>query len=94
MFSVFHDLECKMSIKMHFVFSRLDKFPENLGVISDEHGEWFHQGFMTTEGRYQGRGAHHMLSDYCWSIKHDCLRDLYKRKSHKCQFFPDTGACK
>ena len=39
---------------MHFVFSRLDKFPENLGTISDEQGERFHQVFMTTEGRYQG----------------------------------------
>jgi len=84
----FMDLGCKMSIKMHFVFSRLEKFPENLGAISDEQGERFHQGSMTTEGRYQGRGAHHMLSDYCWSIKRDCSRDLYKRKSHKCQFFP------
>jgi len=54
-----------MSIKVHFVFSRLDKFPENLGAVSDEQGERFHQGFMTAEGRYQGRGAHHMLSDYC-----------------------------
>jgi len=50
-------------IKMHFVFSRLEKFPENLGAFSDEQGEWSHQGFMATEGRYQGRGAHHMLSD-------------------------------
>jgi len=24
-----------MSIKMHFVFSRLDKIPENVGAISD-----------------------------------------------------------
>jgi len=30
MFSAFHDLGCKISIKMHFVFSRLGKFPENL----------------------------------------------------------------
>jgi len=76
-----------MSIKIQFVFSRLDKFPENLGAISDEQGERFHRGFMTTEGRYQGRGANRMLSDYCWSTKCDCSRDLYKRKSHKCQIF-------
>jgi len=71
-FSVFHDLGCKMSIKMHFMFSRLDKFPENLGAISDEQGEQFHHGFMTTEVHYQDRGAHHLLSDYCCSIKCDC----------------------
>ena len=79
-----------MSIKMHFVFSSLDKFQENFGAISDEQGERFHQGFMTTERRHQGRGAHHMLSlsDYYWSIKRDFSRDLYKRKSHKCQLLP------
>jgi len=88
MFSVFHDLECKMSIKMHFVLSRLDKFLENIGAISDDQGERFHQGFMITEGCYQGSGSHHMLSDYCWNIKRDCSRDLYKGKSHKCQFLP------
>jgi len=42
---------------MHFMFSRLDKFPENLGAISDEQGEQFHHGFMTTEVHYQDRGA-------------------------------------
>ena len=40
MFLAFHDLGCKMSIKMHFLFSRLDKFTENLelSVIIMESG--------------------------------------------------------
>ena len=42
MLSAFHDLGCKMSIKVHFLFSHLDKFPDNLGAVSDEHGERFH----------------------------------------------------
>ena len=50
MFSAFHDL----GSKMRFVISHLDNFPENLGGVSDEQGERFHQGFMTTEGWYQG----------------------------------------
>ena len=40
--SVFRHLGCKMSIKVHFLFSHLDKFPDNLGAVSDEQGERFH----------------------------------------------------
>ena len=36
MLSAFHHLVCKMSIKVHFLFSHLDKFPDNLGAVSDE----------------------------------------------------------
>lgn len=31
-----------MSLKIHFLDSRVDFFPENLGAVSDEHGERFH----------------------------------------------------
>ena len=36
MLSAFHDLGCKMSIKVLFLFSHSDKFPDNLGAVSDE----------------------------------------------------------
>ena len=32
-----------MSLKLHFLHSHLYFFPENLGDVSDEHGERFHQ---------------------------------------------------
>ena len=38
MLSEFHDLECKISIKVHFLLSDLDKFSDNLGAVSDEQG--------------------------------------------------------
>jgi hypothetical protein len=34
---------CNMSLKVHFLDSHLDFFLENLGAVSDEHGERFHQ---------------------------------------------------
>ena len=46
---LFHDLGCKMSIKMHFLFSHLDKFPDNLGAVSDKQGGRFHQDLMAVE---------------------------------------------
>ena len=62
MLSAFHDLGCKMSIKVHFLFSHLDKFPDNLGAVSVEQGERFHQNLMAVEERYQGRWDRHMLA--------------------------------
>ena len=44
-----------MSIKVHFLHSHLDAFPENLEDVSDEGGERFHQDIQTMEERYQGR---------------------------------------
>jgi len=46
---------CNMSLKTHFLESHLDFFPENLGEVSDEHGERFHQDTMTMEKRNQGK---------------------------------------
>ncbi|GBM36253.1 hypothetical protein AVEN_71959-1 [Araneus ventricosus] len=34
---------CNMSLKIHFLHSHLEFYPENLGSVSDEHGEQFHQ---------------------------------------------------
>ena len=88
MLSAFHDFECKMSIKVHFRLSHLEKFLDSLGTVSDEQGERFHQHLMAVEERYQGRWDRHMLADYCWSIKRDCPGIVYKCKSYKRQFFP------
>ncbi|MFP3032588.1 MAG: hypothetical protein ACEY3M_16215 [Wolbachia sp.] len=32
-----------MSLKIHFLDSHLEFFPKNVGAVSDEHGERFHQ---------------------------------------------------
>jgi len=44
-----------MSLKIHFLESHLHFFPENLGEVSDEHGERFLQDIMVIEKRYQGK---------------------------------------
>ena len=35
MLTAFRNLGCNMSIKMHYLFSHMDQFPENLGSMSD-----------------------------------------------------------
>jgi hypothetical protein len=39
----FNRLGCNMSVKVHYLHSHLDRFPENLGDLSEEQGEIFHQ---------------------------------------------------
>jgi hypothetical protein len=43
---------CNMSLKVNFVDSHLDFFPENLRSVSDEHGKRFHQDISSVEKRY------------------------------------------
>ena len=67
----YEQLGCRMSLKLHFLHSHLDWFPENLGDCSDEQGERFHQDISEMEERYPGRWDEHMMADYCWSLKRD-----------------------
>ena len=60
---------CRMSLKMHFLHSHLDFFPANLGAVSDEHGERFHQQISIMENRYQGNFNPNMMGDYCWFLQ-------------------------
>ena len=61
----FHRLCCNMSIKLHYLHSNIDFFPENLSALSEEQGERFHQDIMVMESRYQGRWNANMMADYC-----------------------------
>ena len=46
------DLGCRMSIKVHYLHSHLSEFPANLGDVSEEQGERFHQDVKVMEERY------------------------------------------
>ena len=54
-------LGCRMSIKLHYLHSHLDKFSDNPGDVSEEQGEGFHQDIKVMEDRYQGRWDSHMM---------------------------------
>jgi len=64
-----------MILKIRFLESHWDFFPENLGEVSDEHGERFYQDIMAMEKRYQGKWTSGMFSDYCWTLKRDVPDD-------------------
>jgi len=64
----------------------LDKFPDNLGNDSEEHGERIHQDFKIMGDHYQGWRATHMIADNCWSLKQHCTNKSHDRKSLKHKF--------
>ncbi|KAJ4430743.1 hypothetical protein ANN_19334 [Periplaneta americana] len=58
----------RMSLKVHFLHSHLEFFPENLGEVSDEQGERFHQDTKSMEQRCHGFWNHSIMADYCWML--------------------------
>jgi hypothetical protein len=79
----FNRLGCNMSVQVHYLHSHLDRFPENVGDLSEEQGERFHQDIKTMEARYQGRRDAHMTADYCLNLMQDCPGRSHSRMSYK-----------
>jgi hypothetical protein len=89
MLQKYQKLGCNMSLKIHFLHSHLDYFPENLGSVSEEQGERFHQDIKEMEKRYQGYWNVSMMADYCWSLKRETSAEAHAvRKSRKRAFLP------
>ena len=88
MIDAFKDLECNMSIKLHYLYSHNEKFPENLGSMRDEQGEWFHHDIKEMEIRYQGRWDAAMMADFCRPCKRDIVDAAHSRNAKKRHFCP------
>ena len=57
-----------MKAWLHFLHSHLDFFRDNLGNVSEEHGERFHQDIQVMEKRYQVRWNEAMMGDDVWYL--------------------------
>ena len=88
MLTAFIKLGCNISVKIHYLFSDTDRFPENLGSMSDEQGKRFHQDLKEMETGYQGRWDAVMMADYCWNLKRDLNAAEHSRSSKKLKFKP------
>ena len=75
----FQALGAMMNIKLHHLFSHLDYFSENLGDVSEEQAEKFHQDIGVIEERYQGRWDSHMMADYWWTLIRVCTKQSHSR---------------
>ena len=87
MLKSYERMGCRMSLKMHFLHSHLDFFPANLGAVSDEHGERFHQQISIMENRYQGNFNPNMMGDYCWFLQTETSSSFKQQKKRKHQSF-------
>ncbi|GBO16832.1 hypothetical protein AVEN_210866-1 [Araneus ventricosus] len=82
----FKILGCSMSLKVHFLDSHLDYFPENLSAVREEQGERFRLDRKEMERRYQGKWNVSRIADYCWMLQRDNPCRVHKRKSDKRTF--------
>jgi hypothetical protein len=67
-----------MSLKMYFLHSRLDFFPENYETLSKEHGEHVQHDSSAMGKRYRGKWNSSMLADCCWIVTGDSPVLVYK----------------
>lgn len=67
-------------LEVHFLHFHFHYFPENLGALSDEKGERFHQDVKEIERRYQGRSDVPMVADCCWCLTRDDLNRITSTK--------------
>lgn len=86
MLTAFKNLKVHMSLKIHFLADHLDFFPENLGAVSDEQGERFHQDIAMIEQRYKGKNSLSMIGNYLWSITRNTDPEELSRKTRRPSF--------
>ena len=73
-------------LNTHFLDSHLDFFLGNLGAVSHQHGEQFHQDICITEQWYQDKWSLSMVAGYCWTLRRDVSWAKYSRKSSTVSF--------
>ena len=74
MLSLCHKLGCNMSLKVYMLHSKLNFFPDNCGMISD-------QEILKMEKRDQGKWSTCMLADCCSTLARNAPEQLLKRQA-------------
>ncbi|GFS87211.1 uncharacterized protein TNCV_213371 [Trichonephila clavipes] len=74
----FQDFGYNMSLRIHFLDSRLNFFPDNCRQVSDEHSKPLHQDFTSIEKLHQGNWSMAILGYYCWMLIRDASDIYYK----------------
>ena len=67
-----------MSVKLHFLHSHLEYFPDILGDYSKVQGERFHQDLNVMERTYQAVWGVNIMADYCWMLKRESENKKYR----------------
>lgn len=84
----YYEMGCRMSLKLHTLRCHLDLFSENMGEISEQSGERFHQDIADFEERYRGQEVNPtMMGDYIWSRVRDDDPSKYRRQTKSTTHF-------
>jgi hypothetical protein len=73
-------------LKHSFLEFAIGFFHENLGALSEEQGEHFHQDIKEMERRYQGWWNVNMMGDCRWTLHREIPEISHKRKSNTRSF--------
>jgi hypothetical protein len=73
-------------IKNSFFGFALEFFSENLGAVSEEQGELFHQHIKEMERRYQGQWNVNKMGDYCRTLHPGITETSHKKKINRRSF--------
>jgi len=77
-------LGCLINLKLHFLKSHLQHFPDNLEITvknkAKDSTKILSQIHKEMERRYQGRWDKHMMADFCWMLKRKYVMKDRKRK--------------
>lgn len=84
MLTHFKNLGHHMSIKIHYLHSHLDYFTHNLGHLSDECRERFHEDIKTMEDGYQYKWDTNMIAENCWGLMRDSKNSSRKLLNRFC----------
>ena len=85
MLTNFETLGAKMSIKIRHLFSHLDRFPDNLGEVSEKQGERFDQAIKTLTSKSTNRHHINVTFNKSWTFE-GRLCFVYIGMKFQCQF--------
>ena len=91
----YEDVECRMSLKIHFLHSHLYFFPPNLGTVSDEHGEIFHEDRWRATIKANGTPAWWETSAGCSCVtsRRQSTPDLLRKHTFHCLWYYELCNC-
>lgn len=83
----YRDIKANMSLKVHFLHSHIEFFEHNLGEMSDEQGERFHQDIKVLESRYNRKCTKNMMAEFTWFLTLSDQDQDHNRKTRTGRFF-------
>ena len=91
-------MRCNRNLKIHFLENHMNFFPENLGEVSDKHGEIFHQDIWLWKSRTKTSGPQvrwqTIVGHWRWMYLKPIICDNHKPLHFISKVLPVSLVCK